>query len=279
VLVRPSRIRLRFAYEPPRTVRVVPPPGAGSATSLRFGELRSRRDRTRRDTAAIQLRLAPNDAAEQKGGTFYARLEADPANPSVLPPSALLVNGKTVEVDTITLPAARALTITVTARSPQVKAGTYRGTLRLADGSAEVEGPHQIPWEVTVKKVPRSPWIWLLVAAAVAGAAAVYRARTRPMLQGRLIVEAPARDFREIVLSGEEIFLDEEARPTASDPALLRIVPEGSRGDSRPRVYKVVGEAYIRRAGEDSDQGFNNEVLRDGDELRWGEYRLSYHRS
>jgi hypothetical protein len=278
VLVRPDRIRVRFAYEAPRTVRLVPPPGQ-QLSGLRLQALASPRDRERRDTARVPLRLEPNDEAQRKGGTVYGRVEADPANPSVLPDEALLLNGRPAGYDTIEVPAARALELAVTARAPQVKPGTYRGRLRLADGSAEVDGPREIPWQVTVRRPPIPLWVWAALLAAVAAVAAAIRAWMKPVLQGRLIVEAPAGDFREIVLRGPEVRLDEQARPAGADSAVLRIVPEGTGRDTRPRVYKIVGDASIRRAGETLDQRFHNEILHDGDELRWGEYRLSYHRS
>jgi hypothetical protein len=144
-------------------------------------------------------------------------------------------------------------------------------------GSVGVEGEREIPWQVTVRRRPWHPGVWVLLLLAAVGAVVVFIRNRRPVLRGRLLVEEEGPAGRwEIYLSGREVKIDPDAQATSTDPAYVRVVAEGHGRRARPRVYKVVGHPEIRRAGDDTPRPFQNELLEEGDELYWDRYRLSY---
>lgn len=280
VLIRPNRVRVRFTYAPPRTVQLSAPPNAPRPDRVVLQELRPKHTRSHRDTSSVPFTMTLNEEVARSGGTFTARVVQDPGN-APLPTSAFRLNGERSDFDTVDVRRVRALSFGVSLQELDVAPGTYTGKLVLADGSAEVLGTREFSWRVEVARKPTPWWMIALALLALAGAVGWIWHLRRPVLRGRLIVRAPAVErSREIVLSGRrEVRLDDAAQLVASEASRLRIVAEGVGRSSRPRVFKLVGDVYVRRSGEGFDDAIQNAVLADGDELVWNDYRLTYSKS
>ncbi|HEX2077429.1 MAG TPA: VWA domain-containing protein [Longimicrobium sp.] len=287
VIVVPRQIRARFTYAPPRTARMLAPPGR-ERLELALGRVDPWRAREGRDAAGDSLRLDLDREAAARGGNFGVRVRQDARNPSVLPAQALRVNGVAGEMHNVDA-AARRLAFGVEVDRNQVKPGTYRGTLLLEDGSVELQGAREVPWTFVVARPPLGPGaVAGLVLAALAALAVLALLAMRwlavgpfkPLLRGRLTLRAPSDVFgEEIVLTGKRHVLlgsGTDQLPRAS--ARVRIVPEQSRSHFRIKLVAEEGNVQIRRPGEPYDTPVAIEPLQDGDVITLAPYRIEYSR-
>jgi hypothetical protein len=279
LLVIPGRIRARFAYLPRAAARLLLPLGK---RKLR-GDLDPFGAAGGKDSERQVLRLALDSVAERRGGTFGVRVRQDPGNPTVLPPTAFRVNGQPGVLHQAN--AARGnLEFALEVDSGAVEPGRYRGTLLVADGSVEFDGPREVPWEVEVRRrpLPKSVWagIVLLALAVVTGGAVLFRhLRTPPKLVGRLTVRTTERYGHEIPLSGKrEVAVGSGTGELGDANGRIRIVSEGTRRKYRTRVHVDEGSARLHRQGEIHDVSIASESLQDGDTVALPPYRIEYNR-
>jgi hypothetical protein len=287
VIVVPRQIRARFTYAPPRTAQVLPAPGA-STPRLQLGRADPYRAADGRAAPSDSLTLDLDAEAVAHGGSFAVRVRQDPGNPAVLPSDAVRVNG--VAGDAVTVDAAaRKLRLAFALRRAQVRPGRYRGTLLLEDGSVEMRGTHEIPWEFEVDRPPLSAGA---IAGIVAAALAVLAALalflrywftggiSAALLRGRLTVREPNDAYgQEIALAGRrEVTIGSGTGELPAARGRIRIVPERSRTTFRIKVVAEDGTVLIRRPGETFDVPVASESLRDGDLISIPPYRLEYSR-
>jgi hypothetical protein len=287
VIVVPRQIRAQFTYAPPRMVQVVAAPGRDRA-DIQLGRIDPFRSRNGRATVTDSLALEFDREAAARGGGFTVRVRQDRSNPTVLPSEAFRLNGTPGIMQTVDA-ARHALNLGIAIEQGQVRPGTYRGSLVLEDGSVQLKGPREIPWQFQVISPPISAGAIAALAAlalAVMTAVALFvrywvtGGLSAPLLKGRLTVREPKGEFgQEITLSGRrEMTFGSGTSELSQAGARVRIVPERRRSFFRIKVVTEEGTVMIRRQGEAFDLPVASESLQDGDMITLPPYRLEYSR-
>jgi hypothetical protein len=280
VVVTPTRISVRFVWQPPRVVRLIEPCAGEALCDL--GALDPWRGE---GVAGFSIRLDPDTAARRLGGDFTARVRMDDST-AALGPDLLRINGQTGETHLIDA-LSDSIVVAVQLDPATAAEGVHGGWLFFEGSSAEVAGLDSVRIGFTV---PARPWglvEWLqavlgtllLVACGWLAFRIVKQGGlTPPKMRGRLeVIRGPKPPYTSIDLSRrQEVRIGNGTAHLTDAGAIIRFTPR--RGRRGIQVYMDV------EAGEVTWQGAERgipiltpgQLLNSGDHVEFDGLTLEY---